>query len=175
MAAPQPTLATTFGHHELERTQARPKTLHEQMMLEAEPLMQHNWTDVAIHDKAKLRSIPTGHYCYWVVTQMGSYLTPAYCRLSDRSKWTRSFEASLAPIQLLVVRWHADVKKFEGSTHWRRMHDPCRDKHCYLVIKTDASNGHVTPITYEELADLAVCKTRTTVIHRIVDEDDEYL
>lgn len=173
--APEPTLAQGFSHHELERTQGRPTTLHERMMLEAEPIIQHNWTDVAIHDKAKLRSIPTGHYCYWVVTQMGSYLTPAYCRISDRHKWTRSPEASLAPIQMLVVRWHGEAHRFQGSMSWLWMHDPNRDKHCYLIVKADATSGQVIPMTYQELAELAVCGTRPTVAYKSLDAQPDSL
>lgn len=157
--SPQQTLPKSFGYHELERTQSQSKTLHEKMMLEAEPLIQHNWTDVAIHDKAMLRKIPVGHVAYWVVTQMGSYLTPAYCRLSDRQKWTRSRESTVAPIQVRVIRWYAESRKFQDSLSWQWIHDPVRDKHCYLIVKTDATNGHITPITYEELAALALCKT----------------
>jgi len=44
-------LSSIYSYHEAERQQVRPRTLHEKMMLEAEPIIQHNWTDVAIHDK----------------------------------------------------------------------------------------------------------------------------
>jgi hypothetical protein len=158
-------LATSYNcHHSRERSQLPPRTLHEEMMLIAEPLIQYNWTDVAIHDKAALRSLPVGHVAYWVVTQMGSHLTPAYCRLSARSKWTKSSNATIAPIQMLVARWHGEALKFQDSRAWRRFHDPVRDKHCFLVIKTDSTHGRVIPIAYQELAELAVCKQRSMVV-----------
>jgi len=151
------------SHHSLERTLLPARTLHEKMMLIAEPLIQYNWTDVAIHDKAALRSLPVGHYAYWIVTQMGSHFMPAYCKISERSKWTRSPMATLAPVQFLVERWSREVAKFGDSNDWRWIHDPVRDKHCYLVVKTHATYGEIIPITYKELADLAVCKMRQTV------------
>jgi hypothetical protein len=147
-----------YCHHSLERRQLPPRTLHEKMMLEAEPIIQHNWTDVAVHDRDKLQKIPVGHFCYWVVTQMGSFLTPAYCKVSERSKWLTSDIATISPIQMLISRWHGEALKFQSSKAWRRFHDPVQDKHCYLVVKTDNSHGHVIPITYQELAEMAVCK-----------------
>jgi hypothetical protein len=161
--ASQPAVTNLISHHSMERQQPVARTLHEQMMLIAEPIIQHNWTDVAIHDRDKLRTLPVGHTAYWIVTQMGSYLSPAYCRLSDRPKWTSGCLASLAPVQVLVARWMGEASKFQGSTPWRRFHDPYRDKHCFLVTKTDAKNGTVVPIPYMELAELAVCKTRPVV------------
>lgn len=157
---------SSFTHHELERRQLPPRTLHEQMMLEAEPIIQHNWTDVAIHDAAKLCSIPSGHVAYWIVGQMGSYLTPAYCSLADRPLWTSGRFASLAPIQLLVARWHGEVHKFRSSDAWSRVHGPISDKRCYIIIKGDSVGGQLIPISYKELADLAVCKTRPMVIEQ---------
>lgn len=153
-------LGPTLTRHEMERTQRPPRSLHERMMLEAEPIIQHNWTDVAIHDKAKLKGIPVGHICYWVVTEMGSFLTPAYCKISERSKWTSDAISSLAPIQILVARRCGQAHKYASSKAWQRVYGFLDYWHCYLVVKTDATNGHLIPIPYLDLADLAVCKTR---------------
>lgn len=161
--ASQPVITNRISYHSMERQQPLARTLHEQMMLIAEPIIQHNWLDVAIHDRETLRTLPVGHTAYWIVTQMGSYFSHAYCRLSDRRKWTSGRFASLAPVQVLVARWMGEASKFQGSTPWRRFHDPYRDKHCFLVTKTDATHGTVAPISYMELAELAVCKTHPVV------------
>jgi hypothetical protein len=152
----QPTdLSSIYSYHEVERQQARPRTLHEKMMLEAEPIIQYNWTDVAIHDKDKLKSIPVGYYCYWIVGQMGSYLTPAYCRISDRHKWLSGPNAKIAPIQMLFSRWYGEAYKFQCNASFQQLFNAGRDKHCYLIVKTDTKNGEIIPITYRELAEMA--------------------
>lgn len=149
-------LEGVYCYHEMERQQLIGKTLHEKMMLEAESIIQHNWTDVAIHDKMKLKSIPVGSYCYWIVGEMGSYLTPAYCKLSERSKWAKGGTASAAPIQAYVIRWHGNASRFGANKDWRRNHDPVRDKHCYLIRKTSPDQGEIVPIEYEDLANMCV-------------------
>jgi hypothetical protein len=152
----QPTdLSSIYSYHEVERQQVRPRTLHEKMMLEAEPIIQHNWTDVAIHDKDKLKSIPVGCYCYWIVGQMGSYLTPAYCKTSDRHKWLSGPNAKIAPIQMLFSRWYGEAYKFQCNASFQQLFNAGRDKHCYLIVKTDTKNGEIIPITYRELAEMA--------------------
>lgn len=150
-------IASAFCRHEGERCQLPPRTLHERMILEAEPIIRHNWSDVAIHDKQKLQSIPIGHYCAWIVGEMGSYLTPLYCRISDRPRWKVDPLAHLAPIQILVSRWHSQVNSYGENVHWLDNHDPTKDKHCYLIVKTDTTRGTITPIPYVDLAGLAVC------------------
>jgi len=152
-----------YCQHELERRRLTPRTLHEKMMVEAEPIIQHNWTDVAIHDKAKLQKIPVGQYCYWIVGQMGSYLSPAFCNIDERHRWTTSPIATLSPVQLLFARWHGQAYRFQDSVAWGRVHDPVIDKHCYLIVKTDSTRGEVTPITYKELADMVVYGKRQMV------------
>lgn len=147
-----------FTRHELEKRSIIAKTLHEKMMIEAEPIIRYNWTDVAIHDKNKLRQIPVGHYCAWIVGEMGSYLTPLFCKISDRHKWCADGPATIAPVQVLVVRWHNQVNEFGESPAWVERHDPTRDKRCFLVVKTDLNgNGEITPISYVELAEMATC------------------
>lgn len=150
-------LGPTLTRHEMERTQRPPRSLHERMMLEAEPIIQHNWTDVAIHDKAKLKGIPVGHVCYWLVSEMGSFLTPAYCKISERSKWANSVFSGFAPIQILVARHCDQAHKYASSKVWQQIYGSTDHWHCYLVIKADATNGHLIPIHYADLIELAFC------------------
>lgn len=150
--------------HELERGRFSPRTLHEKMMLEAELVVRHNWTDVAVHDRDKLKSVPIGSCCYWVIGQMGSYLTPAYCELVHRERWSAGNHSDLAPIQFLVARWLDQAYIFRDCKEWKRLHDPYRDKRSYLVIKTDEVNGEIIPIDLEELMDMCVYKKFPTAV-----------
>jgi hypothetical protein len=156
MEAMDPTTSRAiYCHHSLGRQQATPRTLHEKMMLEAEPIIQHNWTDVAIHDRDKLKTIPVGCYCYWIVGQMGSYLTPAYCKISDRHRWSSGPNATVAPVQMLFSRWHGEAFKFQCNSDFQLSFNAGRDKHCYLIVKTDTKDGEIIPITFRELAKAA--------------------
>lgn len=159
-------MGTDFSRHELERRKRAPKSLHEMMMLEAEPIIQHNWTDVAIHDKDKLASIPVGNTCIWVVSSMGSFLTPMYCKISERGRWTADACSTIAPIQYLIVRWHKQAHIFGDNRNWAFFHDPVRDRHCYLVTKTDGKGGgRIEKISYKELADMCVYGQRLMVVN----------
>jgi hypothetical protein len=148
-------LGSVHSCHELERQRPRARTLHEKMMLEAEPIIQYNWTDVAIHDKNKLQGIPVGCYCYWIVGQMGSYLTPAYCKISERHKWMSGRNAMISTVQMLFSRWYGEAYKFQCNADYQRFYNAGRDKHCYLIVKTDARYGEIIPVTYRELAEMA--------------------
>lgn len=149
------TPGSIYSCREIERQQLTPRTLHEKMMLEAEPIIQHNWTDVAIHDKEKLKTIPIGCYCYWIVGQMGSYLTPAYCKVSDRSKWLSGSDAGIAPVQMLLSRWYGEAYKFQCNNDFQHLFNAGRDKRCFLVVRTDTTQGDIAQITYRELAEMA--------------------
>lgn len=143
--------------HERERCQFQPRTLHERMMVEAEPLIQHNWLDVAIHDKQRLDALPVGCFAYWLVGPLGSHFSPAFCSLADRDRWTQDRSATIAPIQILLIRWHGQSVRMRSNRSWLTLHNPAATKQCYLVRKTDShGGGELTQISYQELAALAL-------------------
>lgn len=142
-----------FCVHELARVARPARSLHERMMLEAEPYVLHNWTDVAIHDKDRLRNTPVNHALAWMIGETGSYLTPLYCKLSDKSKWQTSPLAFLAPIQIYVAALHEQML-FLGGARLASF----QKRRAYIVIKKDGSpGGSITPVDFDELA--AMCCT----------------
>ena len=56
------------------------------MMVEAEPVLRHNWLDVALHDKMKIDAAPYDHVYIWIVTEVGSHLIPMYCETKEKLK-----------------------------------------------------------------------------------------
>jgi hypothetical protein len=136
-----------FCRHELARTTPAPKTLHERMMLEAEPIIQHNWTDVAIHDKNRLKRVKNNHVMAWMVNETGSYLSPMYCNISDKKNWTSSPMAALAPVQIFMNKLHYQLLAIGVKAAGQ--YKP----HCYLVIKKDDTDGgEIVPVNFEEFA-----------------------
>lgn len=138
-----------FSYHERERTTPVAKTLHERMMLEAEPLIQYNWTDVAIHDKRKLSIVPPCHVCAWIVGSTGSYLSPMYCELADAHKWKANVFAHEAAITILMARWHDQLNCLYDLAF-----NPLEEKAFYLVKKGEAGAGEIIPVDKVELAEL---------------------
>ena len=56
------------------------------MMVEAEPIIKHNWLDVALHDKRKIDAAPCDHFFAWILTEIGSHLIPMYSETKEKSK-----------------------------------------------------------------------------------------
>jgi hypothetical protein len=143
---------TNYCSHERERLSPTPRNLHELMMLEAEPIIQHNWTDVAIHDKNKLMTVPVGHTCVWIVGSTGSYLSPMYCQISDAAKWQETPNAIFAPIVSLLARWHD-----EYNCRYNLKFNPLDDKHFYLVEKGEDGQGTVTSVEKKSFMRFCMC------------------
>lgn len=140
--------------HQFEKM--RPKKyslLHDKMIAEAELIVRHNWSDIAIHDGRKLRSIPENHFCAWVIGEFGSYLTPLYCDLDQRAKWEAS---PLAPIQILCMRWLQKENPLTSNSRYMNEVGPFYQK-CFLLRKNDClGGGDLIPITFSDLMDLSL-------------------
>lgn len=123
------------------------------MIAEAELTVRHNWSDVAIHDRNKLRDTPIGHYCAWVVGELGTYLTPLWCNLSQKAKWEAS---PIAPIQVLCMRWIDDSNPLTENRGYLYSSGPYYQS-CYLICKTDdIGGGDIIPIAFDDLMDLCL-------------------
>jgi hypothetical protein len=127
--------------------------LYEQMIYEAELYVQHNWSDIAIHDRNKLSRLPVNYYCAWILSEFGSYLTPLWCNLSESNRWKKD---SLAPIQILFGRWINKNNPLFENNHYMYRVGPHTQK-CYLVAKTDdVGSGVLVPIDFNDLMDFCL-------------------
>lgn len=145
-------LGRLFCVHELARVVRPARSLHERMLIEAESVVRHNWTDVAIHDKDRLRVTPVNHALAWMIGETGSHLTPLYCKLSDKSKWQASPLASLAPIQIYITALHEQMLLLGGAqAQLARL----QRRQAYIVIKRDrSSGGDIISVDFDELASM---------------------
>jgi len=143
----------TFQQLEKLRPKLNYKSLHDQMIAEAELTVRHNWSDIAIHDRNRLRNIPIGHYCAWIVSELGSYLTPLWCSISERAKWEAS---PIAPIQVLSARWVNEDDPLTKNKGYLFNSGPYYQR-CYLIRKTDdTGGGDIVPIAFDDLVDLCL-------------------
>ena len=142
-----------FTPHLLENRRPKNcKKLHDKMMFIADTVVRHNWTDVAIHDRNKLANIPVGHHCAWVIHELGSYLSPLYCRLDQRDRWEADPNA---PIQTLMIRWIASDNPLMKCSHHAGL-SPVSGQF-YLVVKTDEfGGGSIIESSFQEFYDLAL-------------------
>jgi hypothetical protein len=143
-------LGKLFCVHELARIARPARSLHERMLLEAEPYVKHNWTDLAIHDKDRLRVTPVNHALAWMIGETGSYLTPLYCKLSDKSKWQASPLALLAPIQIYITALHEQMLLLRGAQLAK-----FQRRQAYIIVKRNSpSGGDIIPVDFDELASM---------------------
>lgn len=143
-------LGRLFCVHELARVVRPARSLHERMLIEAESVVRHNWTDVAIHDKDRLRVTPVNHALAWMIGETGSHLTPLYCKLSDKGKWQTSPLASLAPIQIYITALHEQMLLLKGAKLAK-----FQRRQAYIIIKRDSPpGGEIIPVDFDELASM---------------------
>jgi len=138
-------LQTPAPAREPDMVHFEPVTLHERMMIEAETQIQHNWTDVAIHDKRKLRTVSVDHACIWVVKSEGSALLPTYCKLSERKKWQA--DGPVCQLVAFVSRCQDFFLKFRSN------YDPRQDSY-YIIVKRHGVDGDIIPVSFDEVASL---------------------
>ena len=145
-------LVVHFTGHILENRRLKSSSnLHDQMMLEAGPVVKYNWTDVAIHDRNKLTRIPVDHYCAWVVHELGSYLAPLYCRLDHKNRW-ESYPRS--PIEILMMRWCTDTPVSECPSFASLSY---KNASFYLIAKTNEhGGGNIIESSFDEFTDLVL-------------------
>lgn len=141
--------------HQLENTRRkRPyQSLHDKMIAEAELVVRYNWSDIAIHDRKKLKKAPVGHLFAWVIGEFGSYFTPLFCSVDDKAKWAAS---PIAPIQILCMRWIQKENPLTENKVYLHHVGPFYQK-CFLICKTDNDGaGTITPIEFADLMDLCL-------------------
>ena len=128
------------------------KTLHEEMIYCIEDFVQHNWSDIAIHDKRRIDAAAPGEAYAWIVSRFGSYLTPLFSRLSDEHD---SEHEEFAPIQILFFRW-LNQKPLEKNQAYCQSYAPQHSK-CFVIVKGHGNyDGAIHPVDYRELMDLVL-------------------
>lgn len=135
---------------EPDMAQFTPQTLHDRMIIEAEAQIQHNWADVAIHDKRKLRQIPPDHACIWVVRSEGSNLLPAYCELADASKWIAEHGSKVSPLVAFFCMCQDYFCKF------RQKFNPEINGYYVIIKGKSEKDGKIIPVSWKEIADFAM-------------------
>lgn len=121
------------------------------MMVIAEPHIKDNWMDVAVHDKRKIKAIPSGHSCLWVVRPTGSTLLPLYSRLSDAKKLISLLGVEICPAQKYIALCQDHRAKFGHLYN-------AEESHYYIIIKRQVeSESEIIELKFEEIVDIVTC------------------
>lgn len=124
-----------------------PRGLHDWMMSEAEPVIQHNWTSLALHIRYLLELIPDDHAFAWIVTPEGSRIMPTYCKLSQRDNHIKADENGvISQLQAFIIRCQDYFIKFKSK--------PSGNSYYFVVKRSIFEVEDVTPSTFDELLDL---------------------
>ena len=72
------------------------------MCYEAESVVKHNWTDVAVHDKKIINKMRPGDTRLWIISELGSNFLPMYCKLYEKYSQDESdYELSVAEVHMM--------------------------------------------------------------------------
>lgn len=128
------------------------QTLHEWMCFEAENVVKHNWTDVAIHDKKILDKMLPGEIRLWIIYELGSVFLPMYCKLNEKhssSNPAHDFSAvEVHMLRFLKEDQFGNIQsKIARATSSFYFITKGFDSHSYSVISTN----------YESVVDLVFC------------------
>ena len=97
-------LMQIISRQESVKRNLRNLTLHEFMCYEAESVVKHNWTDVAVHDKKIINKMRPGDTRLWIISEMGSNFLPLYCKLYEKYKQEES-EYDLSVVEVHMMRF----------------------------------------------------------------------
>ena len=128
------------------------QTLHEWMCFEAENVVKHNWTDVAIHDKKILDKMRPGETRLWIIYELGSVFLPMYCKLTENHE-PNGLNYAFSAVEVHMLRFAKEDSL--GSIQSKIARDSSR---FYFITKGHDWSGHtITPSDYKFVMDLVFC------------------
>ena len=127
--------------------------LHETLCYLAEPIVQHFWTDIAVHDKNILASAPKNSSFIWVVHKCGSYLCPLYSSLLEIQQQIRKARKLIEAGEPMETQTEYALKKLPLIVHLRNRDVKEKDLYQYFYIfrGDNKFNFEVREIDSEEL------------------------
>lgn len=97
-------MSQIISRQETLRATPKKKTLHEFLVYEAEDIVRHNWSDVALHDKNVIEKMLPGETRLWIIWELGSLFPPMYCKLSEKDAMTKT-AYSFSAVECYMLRF----------------------------------------------------------------------
>ena len=138
-----------------EQVKIKPRnlTLFDWMIFEAEDVVKHNFSDIAVHDRRLLNKMRPGDTRLWIISELGSSFLPMYCKLYEKSKQEES-DYFLSAVEAHLLRFAKDDRLAEAQTKIL-----LRTSRFYFITKGDGEyDGTIVPSDFRSVMDLVFCK-----------------
>lgn len=145
-------MSQIISRQETCKVVSKKQTLHEWMCYEAESVVQHNFSDVAVWDRKLVNKTNTGETRLWWIHAFGSQFLPMYCRVSEKAKAENSmYEFSAVEINLLRLFKEDQFSKIQNKIILET------SKFFFITKGSDEFHYDITPTTFREAANLVFC------------------
>jgi len=121
------------------------------MCFEAENVVKHNWTDVAVHDRKIIEKMRAGDTRLWAVYELGSAFLPMYCRNHEKTN-DQNTQHEFAAVEVFMMRFFKEhaIGLVEGTFR--------RNTKFYFITKGHSDYDYdVVPTTIFDVVDLVFC------------------
>ena len=130
----------------------RNKTLHDWMCFEAEDIVLHNWTDVAVHDRKILSKMRYGDTRLWVISELGSIFLPMYCKLYEKQKQEEA-EYEFSSVEIYALR----LLKSDRLSEMQSKITQATGRFYFITKGSGNYDYNVVPTNFGSLVDLVFC------------------
>lgn len=144
-------MLTIISRQETVKRDLRKKDLHQWMCFEAESIVRHNWTDIAVHDRRIIEKMRPGETRLWAIYELGSAFLPMYCKNSENT-FSCERQQEVSAVEIFMMRFFKQdeigqlEKTFRDSTKF------------YFVTKGSSNYDYlVAPSTIADVVDLVFC------------------
>jgi hypothetical protein len=142
---------TIISRQETVKRDLRNKTLHEWMCFEAESILRHNWTDVAVHDRKILNKMRPGETRLWAIYELGSAFLPMYCRLYEKDRNEKS-QHEVSAVEVFMLRFFKEDQIGAVEGNYRR------STKFFLITKGCSEYDYAAfPLNLHAVVDLVFC------------------
>jgi hypothetical protein len=137
----------------------RNHTLYEWMIFEAENIVRHNWSDVAVHDQKLLNKMRPGDTRLWIISEFGSHFLPMYCKLYEKQKQEES-EYTFSSVEVHLMRFVKDDRLGQMQSKLLR----ASSKFYFITKGYGLYDSVITPSDFRSVMDLVFCGNASHII-----------
>ena len=145
-------MSQIISRQETCKVALKKQTLHEFLIYEAENVVRHNWSDVAIHDKRIVEKMFPGETRLWIVWELGSLMPAMYCKLTEKESMTKT-DHCFSAVECYMMRYMREGDFSDIQSQIAR-----NTSKFYFVTKGYGNYDYsVVPASFRTVMDLVFC------------------
>lgn len=145
-------MSQIFSRQETCKVAIRKQTLQEFLVYEAENVVRHNWSDVAIYDQRIVEKMNPGETRLWIIWELGSLMPAMYCKLTEKESMTKT-EHCFSAVECYMMRFVKEGPLCDIQSRIAR-----ETSKFYFVTKGHGNYDYsVAPATFRSVMDLVFC------------------